>query len=206
MLDGTEIAGTEVLDAVRGHLVRYYPGLTSPIHQDATAHPVDQGARLVQEDLCLLVPGDGELVLGAASVCFPSRWLLRDKIGRPLLAIHGPTPGYDQQLGRPTGDFLSRLVPERPDWRLNWSLMSDPSLFQGVSARSPHQGAGITAEEIGHRIWLRVERQTLRRFEHSVCFTIRTFVWPLGEALRGEPAARAAREQSGHHGRRLRRV
>ena len=191
-LPGTETAGHELLEAVRAHLATHHPGVASPLADDAARHPVDRAARMVQEDLCLMVERDGELVLGAASVCFPSRWRLTDKIGRPLLAVHAPTPGYGTQLGRPTDDFLTRLAPDRPVWRVNWSLMSDPALFQSVSARSPHAGGDIPPAEIGVRLWLRVERQTLRRLERSVCFTIRTFVWPLGEALHGEPVARAA--------------
>jgi dimethylamine monooxygenase subunit A len=191
-LDHTEAAGAEVLAAVRDHLARYHDSVVSPIADDASLHPIDRAGRMVQEDICLMVKRGDELVLGAASLCFPSRWRLADKLGRPMLAIHGPTPGYASQLGAPTNDFLARLTIDRPVWRLNWSLMADPTLFQPGTHRSADVGASIPAEEIGERIWLRVERQTLRRFELSVCFTIRTFVWPLGDALRGEPSARAA--------------
>jgi len=191
-LTDTEEAGREVLDAVRAHLRRYHPSLVSPLLDDPSLHPIDRAGRLVQEDICLMIERGDELVLGAASVCFPSRWRLADKLGRPMIAIHGPTPGYAVQLGAPTNDFLARLTSDRPVWRLNWSLMADPALFQPGTHRSAAVGASIPPAEIGDRIWLRVERQTLRRFELSVCFTIRTFVWPLGEALHGEPAARAA--------------
>ena len=59
---------------------------------------------------------------------------------------------------------------------------------------------GITAENAGDRLWLRVERQTLRRLPRSrdILFTIRIHVRPLrdvvnreGEAARLAAAVRA---------------
>ena len=55
--------------------------------------------------------------------------------------------------------------------RVNWSLTTDPQLFQPVAL--PH--APITVEDAGERIFYRVERQTLRRLPESgaVVFGIR---------------------------------
>lgn len=52
--------------------------------------------------------------------------------------------------------------------------------------------AAVVAERAGEQLWLRVERQTLRRLPRSgdVLFTIRTYVEPLGAAL-DAPAAHA---------------
>jgi dimethylamine monooxygenase subunit A len=52
--------------------------------------------------------------------------------------------------------------------------------------------AAITPANAGEKLWLRVERQTLRRLPASgaVLFTIRTHVTRLGEAIRDAKSAR----------------
>jgi Haem-dependent oxidative N-demethylase, alpha subunit-like len=145
-------------------------------------HPLDLAGRLVQEDLCLLAAeGESHRLVGA-TLCSPARWRLADKIGRPLLAIHEPVPGYAAKLGRPVDRFFAALAPERPVWRLNWGIADDPAPFQ------PEAGPalpGITAETAGELLWLRVERQTLRRLPASgaVVFTIRTHITRLDAAI-----------------------
>jgi hypothetical protein len=181
-LPDTEAASQEVLDLVVSHLETRFPERLGHVTPPAEAtHPIDAAGRLAQEDLCLHLEIDGELVLAAASVCFPAKWDLRDKIGRPIRAIHEPVPGYDDALGAPVDRLLARLPVDRPVWRLNWSVNSDPALFQSkVGRASPPE---VTVADAGERLWLRVERQTLRRFPRhsSVLFTIRTYQRPFAE-------------------------
>ena len=144
-------------------------------------HPLDVAGRLVQEDLCLMdreEPGD-EYRLVAASLCFPSRWRLADKIGRPLSEIHQPVPHYAEQLNSATNSLFDRLTPERPIWRLNWSLLDDPALYQPTGHSAPSQA---TPPE---QLWLRIERQTLRRLPdtRAVLFTIRIHISPLTDLV-----------------------
>jgi hypothetical protein len=48
-------------------------------------HPLDLAGRVVPDDLCLVqADADGVPRLVAASLCFPSRWRLGEKLGRPL--------------------------------------------------------------------------------------------------------------------------
>lgn len=176
--DGDE-GSSELLDEVRGFLGAQHPAL--PLSASSLGHPIVEAARLVQEDLCVLVRSDAWR-LHAACVCFPSRWNLATKIGTTLDEIHGPVPIYDEQLGGPTNAFFDRLRPERAFWRLNWTLIDSPSLHQPVGARqSPH---GDLAQ------WFfRVERQTVRRLPKSdaVIFTIRTYVASAKELCEGDP-------------------
>jgi hypothetical protein len=150
-------------------------------------HPLDLAGRLVQEDLCLLERSGESYRLVAASLCSPARWRLADKIGRPLGAIHAPVPGYEEKLLRPVDRFFAALAPERGVWRLNWGIVDDPAPFQPVAAAVPE----VTAETAGDRLWLRVERQTLRRLPETgaVVFTIRTYITGLGVAIRSPGAA-----------------
>lgn len=144
-------------------------------------HPLDLAGRLVQEDLCLMQWQAQTQVyhLVGASLCFPTRWRLADKIGKPLNTIHAPIPGYAEQLATAMDKFFDRLKVERPVWRLNWSLMDDPTLFQPT--RIGQKRTDITPENVGDALWLRIERQTLRRLPHThdILFTIRVYVRPL---------------------------
>ncbi len=111
--------------------------------------------------------------LRAACVCFPSRWDLAQKIGTTLDDIHSPVPGYDGDLSTPTNSFFDRLRPERSYWRLNWTLLDHPDLFQPQPKRSQGAPSGELTD------WFfRVERQTLRQLPHTnaIVFTIRTYV------------------------------
>jgi hypothetical protein len=158
----------ELLAEVTGFLDLHHPDISIALRDDE--HPIVAAARLVQEDLCVLVRSDAWR-LQAACVCFPSRWNLASKLGTTLDDIHRPVPIYDVELSRPTNAFFERLRPDRSFWRLNWTLIDSPALHQPTSARqSPH---GDLAN------WFfRVERQTLRRLPVSdtAVFTIRNYV------------------------------
>jgi len=175
---GGDEGSAEVLDEVRRWLTTYHRDLVADAPDASDEHPIVAASRLVQEDLCVLVHSDAWR-LEAACVCFPSRWDLSSKIGRTLDEIHGPVPGYDEELSGPTTSVFDRLRAERSFWRLNWSLLDIPDLFQPMSAR---QSPGGDLEQ-----WhFRVERQTLRRLPTSdaILFTIRTYVTSAAQMCR----------------------
>lgn len=141
---------------------------------DRSLHPLDAAGRLVQEDLCLLVQRDGAPHLDAASLCFPSLWRLADKLGRPLLEVHAPVAHYADELGAKVDRFIARIPPQRWVWRRNWTIHDDPTYF----LPEPSAPCPVTPPE---GLWLRTERQTLRRLATPgvVLFTIRTQQAPL---------------------------
>jgi dimethylamine monooxygenase subunit A len=147
----------------------------------AELHPLDAAGRLVQEDLCLMVLRDGAPHLDAASLCFPSYWRLADKLGRPMAEVHDPVAHYADELAAKVDTFLQRLRPERPVWRRNWSIHDDPAYF--LPDPTPPREV-----DPPHGLWLRSERQTLRRLTSArvVLFTIRTQQVPL-EVLAERP-------------------
>jgi len=141
----------------------------------ADLHPLDAAGRLVQEDLCLVALRDGAPHLDAASLCFPSYWRLAEKLGRPMAEVHAPVAHYADELATKVDAFLQHLSPSRPVWRRNWSIHDDPSYF----LPDPTPPRAVTPPD---GLWLRSERQTLRRLESAevVLFTIRTQQVPLG--------------------------
>jgi hypothetical protein len=137
---------------------------------------LERAALAVPDDLCLLVEREGHWRLDSGVVCFPSLWRLSDKIGRPLAEIHEPVPAYAEELATRVDRLVSRLRVDRPVWRRNWFVHHDPELHQPAPGPPPDP-----APAAPEGLWLRSERQTLRRLPvtGAVLFTIRTQQVPL---------------------------
>jgi hypothetical protein len=206
MRRGSEAAQREVLSLLQTHMARRHPALlrvdddvltvlpTGAVYRarDWTETAIDLAGRLVQEDFCLMAPGPEGYTLEAASLCFPSRWRLADKLGRPMSIIHEPVPGFGDKLARPVDRFFDHLHADRPVWRVNWSLNDDPALFQPVRRQGRETDEAITPDNAGERLFVRCERQTLRRLPSSgwILFTIKTYVDSVS-CLAGRPDAAA---------------
>lgn len=178
--DGSGSLGRACDEAARGVLESVGAGC-----RGAGLDALVEAALLVADDLCLLTAGaDGTFGLSAAVLCAPNRWRLADKIGQPMSAVHAAVPRYAIEVGAAVDSMLSRLAPERPVWRTNWGVLDDAALFQPVV---PAPMPGLSVAEM----WLRVERQTLRRLPESgaVLFTIRTHLETLGHLAARRPAA-----------------
>jgi hypothetical protein len=78
-------------------------------------------------------------------------------------------------------------------WRINWSLIDDPALFQPKRYKPIARKTPLTAHNADDMVWLRMERQTLRRLPQSgdIVFTIRIYVRPL-HTLATQPERAAA--------------
>ncbi len=187
--DGVEREAGEVAVALLAHLRRRWPGRSGDVDLDPDLHPLDAAARLVPEDLVLLVEREGRLVFGGGSVCFPNRWDLRSKLGRTLDEVHEPVARLNDQLAGPIEAAIERLTPERSFWRLGWGLLDTPDWYTPVDGTAAARPARLG---VGDHV-LRVERETLRRFPVTRCvlFTIRTYVTPIAR-IAGAPAGRLA--------------
>jgi hypothetical protein len=188
-LAGTDAAGAQVLAAVREALGPGDPPLPDV---PGSLHPLDAAGRSVAEDLCVLDVRGGTPVLVAASLAMPNRWRLADKLGRPLLAVHDPVPGYAADIGTATDRLLLRLSRGAIVARANWGVVDSPALFQPTPLR-PARPVSAPAD-VPRRLWMRVEYQTLRALPGSGCvlFTIRTAQEPLGAAVAGRPERASA--------------
>ena len=157
------------------------------------ARPLETLANLVADDLCLLLPGgdEGEYRLVAAVLCFPSRWLLSEKIGRPLTAIHDPVPDYDAVLARRVNRVFEAIRPGAPMVRVNWLVhaVAELHLPLGLSDKL------VAEADPGDGLYLRTERQTLTRLPKTgaVVFGIKTSICPL-EVLTPDQAVALRRE------------
>jgi dimethylamine monooxygenase subunit A len=197
VLPEASAASVELLQLMAAHLPRHFPSIyrlgkdrqltNTPSHETwdidrPPLHPLDIAGRLVAEDLCLMQASDAGYRLIGATLCFPNRWQLEEKIGQPLDFIHAPVPGFAPALERPVAHFFAALKPDRILARVNWGIADDPTRFQPIGRDAD---AAITPETAGSALYLRIERQTLRRLPESqaVLFTIRTEIMPLGQVI-----------------------
>jgi dimethylamine monooxygenase subunit A len=150
-----------------------------------------RAALAVQDDLAVMERVDGQWVLSAGVVCFPSTWRLSDKAGLPLAGIHEHVPHYPAELSDKVDRFHDRLTVDKPAWRRNWSIVTTPELHLPSRDDTPPLDGPIAPD--GSPVWLRSERQTLRRMPvtDAILFTIRVQLAPLGVLLdRPDLAAR----------------
>lgn len=196
----TEAAQREVLDLVSGFALTGYPetwrrlgsGIEVAgrlVETESPAEPPLQAAgRLVADDLVLMRRGDDGWRLAAASLCFPSSWVLREKFGRPIGDIHGPVPGFaagtrnDELIAR----MFDKLQPAAIVERFNWSLQGNAALFHPLPDRVRDERARVAQSQFGDAdptasAFIRVERQSLRKLPVSgdILFTIRIHLDPM---------------------------
>jgi hypothetical protein len=155
--------------------------------------PLDWVGRQMQEDL-LILSGNAEdgMPLVAGQLCFPNGWCLDDKMGKSFLGIHHEVPLFAHHLGRSSSLLLERLKPERPVWRINWSLKATPRLNLIPRFFAEERQAHLTPANIGACCFLRLERQTLSRLPRTGCilFTIHTYQAPLDAVVESADVAR----------------
>ena len=107
-------------------------------------------------------------------------------MNRPMATIHIPVPGYGDVLAGPVDRFFNAMLKGPISQRRNWALQIDDGLF--TPSRSDH--APITTDEIATRLFVRVERQTLRKLPLTgwIIFTIQTAIAPIGMWQDDQPA------------------
>ena len=212
----TENEAAEVLENLVNHLVTNRPDWFSREGRDIVnhhrherfavepnsdgqwdEHPLVTCARLVQEDFALLVERDSRLIFGGGSVCFPNRWDLNSKLGLTMSEVHAPVDQLNEQLEDPIDSFFQRLSTQKSFWRTGWGVLDTDELYQAVDGTAVTSPALPTLGDptTGDRLFLRVERETIRRFPETNCvlFTIRSYVRPLSHLVdRPDDAVRLA--------------
>lgn len=191
LLDHLKSHFPDLYDHRDGHVTIKPLGRTVAI-EDYEHAPLALAGLLVQEDLCLIEPGPAGHRLTAALLCFPSSWSLSEKIGKPLLAVHEPVPGYADDLSDRVERLFSRLPHGQILWRMNWSLDHGEELHRPV----PDKPTGWLrcVNELLDVVFIRVERQTIRRLPQTgfILFTIKVHLDPLSALSTHPDRARLA--------------
>ena len=157
---------------------------TSFIFGDASTlpyQPLEYITRQCQGDFSLQDQRDNNLWLDAGMVTTQADWSLDFNVGMNFTEWHGPVPiahnigVFDRAL-----KFLLNLQQGRPVRRLNWTHTINPRL--DTSPEKFHKWGidrtTLTPENIGKKLHLRVELQSLIRMPRSnaILFPIRAYM------------------------------
>ena len=173
-------AQCELIKVLTEHLSTHYPSHKYQISK--SLNPLANAALMVQEDLVLMIPREGKYYLGAASLCAPSNWSLKEKFNLSLMEVHHEVPSYKAKIGSKVNKIFANLPSGRIFQRFNWSIYEDAELFHPAKSKKEIKRSDlINQENAGERLFLRVERQTIRRLPESssIVFTIRVHIDPL---------------------------
>ena len=166
--------------------VKLTPEVAAPGQELAVMLGVDgalpEAALAAHEDMCLITKADGDdqyRLIGAA-VAWPSDWHPKEKIGLPLRALHAPIAGYEEQLATGVDRFMETLKPGAIYGRCNWFIAATGEKRWLAKGDPKDQFAHVTAENAGETLFVRSERQTLRRLPETgaILFTIGIYVEP----------------------------
>lgn len=187
---GTLLARHPELYSIAGPRLRVHATEEVIDLDDPARSPLESASRCIQEDLVVMQERPLGWCLTAASVCFPTRWDLPTKLGRPMGSIHELVPGYREQLDGSSNRFFDGVKPGIVYRRGNWSLLDDPTLFQPIRRHHSESNVTLDASNAGQQVWLRVEHQTVQRLPETgaILFTIRIHRTRL-DAVAREPDA-----------------
>jgi hypothetical protein len=184
-MEGSRPGQAEVLALVRAAGVGVAPEQALP--------PLYAAARAVPDDLCLMERQGGEWRLTAISLSAGTFFTAAEVIGKPLAGLHAPVPGFGERFLARVVRMFDALAADTVLERRNWTVMPGEYLHAPDGAAIRARLAELGPDDAAAALFVRVERQTLRRLPETggVVFTIRVWLHPLG-ALDAEPARRAA--------------
>jgi dimethylamine monooxygenase subunit A len=173
------------------------------------AADLESAARSHWEDFCLLTqdaPG-APYRLTAAAVAFPTDWRLAEKMGKPLHAVHAPIHGYAEQLSDGVDRFMERLRTGEIYGRTNAFVMPSADLRYMPTVAPERRYDHVTPDNAGSSLFVRCERETLRRLPRTgaIVFTIgvyRTALASLSDAAMARIASSVGAMLDGEEARR----
>jgi hypothetical protein len=138
------------------------------------------------EDWLILLPQGSVHVLVAGALAFPTDWHLDEKMGLPLAGIHAPIPRYAERLAAGVDHVFQALAPDRLLRRANWNVLESDVLRYLPAQPAMERFGHVTAANAGHTLFLRIERQSLRRLPDSgaAVFGIGIYIEPLAALQR----------------------
>lgn len=148
--------------------------------------PLEYITRQAQGEWVIVDDREDTLIWSAGMATERADYSVRFNVGMTWEEWHGPVPRITEMgiLERAL-KFLKRLRVGHPVRRLNWTLTVNPRLE--TSAESLPEWApdrkSVTAENVGRKVFMRVEQQPLHRLPRSnaIVFPVRTYLASLEE-------------------------
>ena len=183
----------DLADAYRRERERVLAGhserATVGIPNEPTLAAIRNLAPSPQEDFVILKHDGDTLRTEYLSVCFPSRWDPREKLGLDFAAIHLPVA--DTQMLQAAGpNLMTMAFMKQPMLRHVWLIVPSPNLDQHPA--NNQRWWAETLRDISPllpNLYFRVERQTTWPLPHlqRAVFFIRVMMSPLVDVLAGSP-------------------
>lgn len=137
--------------------------------------PLLGAATLVSDDLVIMEMRGDVWTNTACCLCNPTFFSASFAFGKSLALLHDPVPdghfGLAARIGRVFTNLAADTILKRHNWTVQWSdarFTPDGTPFREAAARAD-------ADQANEQLFLRVERQTIRKLPKSgaVLFTIR---------------------------------
>lgn len=151
--------------------------------------PFEYITRQAQGDFAICDQREDNLFLDAGMVTSQADWSLDFNVGMSFMQWHGPVPlAHQAGVFERALKYLLMIRQGQPVRRLNWTMTVNPRLDTAPET-FPEWGpdrASLTPENIGRKLHLRVELQTLWRLPRSnaLLFPIRCYLASLDELVR----------------------
>jgi hypothetical protein len=169
---------------------------------DRRTEPLLQLSSLIEEDFMLIEQLAEGPRITAASNTYSSSGRLVASVGRDVDWAHQTVPRLTDQLGPKINRVLDSVHDATPCERFNWQITpmatiffphDDPHAANAAAMRSVSEALSRDAGQAGQLLWMRVERQTLRRLPTSraVAFSLHTYSDPLASLESDQASIRA---------------
>lgn len=151
--------------------------------------PFEYITRQAQGDFTLQDQRDNNLFIDGGMVTTQADWSLEFNAGMSFHEWHGPVPiAHDLGVFDRALQYLMRIQYGRPVRRLNWTMTVNPRLDtspENYPIWGPDRTT-LTPENVGDKLHLRVELQTLFRLPRSngILFGVRAYLASIGELAR----------------------
>lgn len=151
----------------------------------ANEPPLLAAARLVSDDLVIMEKVGGQWTNTACCLCSPTFFSAHHAMGKTLAELHDPVPdgefGLADRIGRVFSNLAAGTILERHNWTVQWSDARYTPDATALLEQAANARVCVGAENL----FLRVERQTIRRLPitGAVLFTIRIRLTCLAELL-----------------------
>jgi len=169
------------------------PPLPQPLPREGGGELAQNTILSPQEDFVILKQDGDTLHTEYLSVCFPSRWDPREKLGLDFAAIHAPVAD-NQTLIAAGQSIMTMAFMKQPMLRHVWLIVPSASLDQHPDKNEAWWTEALRdMSPLLTNLFFRVERQTTWPLPHMqrAVFFIRVMVSPLVDVIKAAPGRAA---------------
>jgi len=172
----------------QNHLLKREDHFTFADSSTLPEPPLAYMGKQVQGDIALMDQRENNLFMDAGLITCPADWSLAFDVGMSFAQWHGPVPFiHSEGIIDRALKFLMAIPQKQPTRRLNWTLTINPRMDTSPETY-PEWGSDrttITPDNIGEKVYLRVELQVFDRMPRSnaLMMNIRTYLLSMNDLV-----------------------